>query len=341
MHKISRERDNQLPARDASSPAQSIIFPPRGPSIFIQLCLSLNTGKSNAPVPLTRPNSLPPRGSAYSHYPETSEWGVNHSRLKSQKNLPAKNYVCRGLETGPATGTLPVSVWTKSTWQDLVRFGTFFAHFRRKMEIRKNFLDFACRWEMRLMWRAFLYRGRGNGKRLDLIGFAPLQERGSASAGGVRLDRVVRSAGPGLSPAHGLDHCGRSKLLAGGMVGDWRSPEGGRWSSSHYGWTLVTDGRVDDRLVWWFQHSKLSAWLSVRVSQVVISVLLAGRRVVMEDVQSEIIWPSQISGQPCWMEMSPMVGWPGLAVGIWMENDGIYTTSLTCGNIPTPGVPRN
>ena len=66
--------------------------------------------------------------------------------------------------------------------------------------------------------------------------------------------------------------------------------------SSHYGWTLVTDGRVDDRLVWWFQHSKLSAWLSVRVSQVVISVLLTGRQVVMESVQSETIWPSQISG---------------------------------------------
>ena len=29
--------------------------------------------------------------------------------------------------------------------------------------------------------------------------------------------------------------------------------------------TWVTDGRVDDQLVWWFQHSKLSAWLSVRV----------------------------------------------------------------------------
>lgn len=97
------------------------------------------------------------------------------------------------------------------------------------MEIRKNFLDFACRWEMRLMWRAFLYRGRGNGKRLDLIGFPPLQERGSASAGGVMVELVLLLAGPGLSPAHGLDRCGRSKLLAGGMVGDWRSP---RWRSS-------------------------------------------------------------------------------------------------------------
>lgn len=83
------------------------------------------------------------------------------------------------------------------------------------------------------------------------------------------------------------------------------------WCHPIGGETLVTDGRVDDQLVWWFQHSKLSAWLSVRVSQVVISVLLAGRRTVTEDVRWSISWPSQISGQPCWMEMSPMVGWPG------------------------------
>lgn len=68
------------------------------------------------------------------------------------------------------------------------------------MEIRKNFLDFACRWEMRLMWRAFLYRGRGNGKRLDLIGFAPLQERGSASDGGVTVECVALEASPGPPP---------------------------------------------------------------------------------------------------------------------------------------------
>ena len=110
------------------------------------------------------------------------------------------------------------------------------------------------------------------------------------------------------------------------------------WCHPIGGETLVTDGQVDDRLVWWSGCSKLSAWLSVRVSQVVISVLLAGRQVVTESVQSETIWPSQISGQPCWMEMSPMVGWPGLAVGLWMEDDRNYTTSLTCGNIPTPGV---
>ena len=29
-----------------------------------------------------------------------------------------------------------------------------------------------------------------------------------------------------------------------------------------------------------------------------------------------------------------MVGWPGLAVGIWMEDDRNYTTSLTCTNTP-------
>lgn len=66
--------------------------------------------------------------------------------------------------------------------------------------------------------------------------------------------------------------------------------------SSHYGWTLVTDGRVDDQLVWWSWHSKLSAWSPVRVSQVVISVLLTERRTVTEDVRWSISWPSQISG---------------------------------------------
>ena len=68
------------------------------------------------------------------------------------------------------------------------------------MEIRKNFLDFACRWEMRLMWRAFLYRGRGNGKRLDLIGFWCLVLHTVGRAGGVMVELVLLLAGPGLSP---------------------------------------------------------------------------------------------------------------------------------------------
>lgn len=102
------------------------------------------------------------------------------------------------------------------------------------MEIRKNFLDFACRWEMRSMWRAFLYRGRGNGKRLDLIGFWCLVLHTVGRAGGVTVELVLLLAGPGLSPAHGLGRCGRSKLLAGGMVGDWRSPEDGIQVSSHW-----------------------------------------------------------------------------------------------------------
>lgn len=49
-----------------------------------------------------------------------------------------------------------------------------------------------------------------------------------------------------------------------------------RWHPSvipYGGETLVTDGQVDDQLVWWSWHSKLSVWLSVRVSQVVISGL--------------------------------------------------------------------
>lgn len=104
--------------------------------------------------------------------------------------------------------------------------------------------------------------------------------------------------------------------------------------SSHYGWTLVTDGRVDDQLVWWSWHSKLSAWSPVRVSRVTLSCLRWSGRTVTASVQLEVIWPDEISGQPCWMEMSPMVGWPGLTVGIWVENDRNYTTSLTCTNTP-------
>lgn len=100
VHKISREQDNQLPATDAASRTQNATFPPRGPSIFIPLCLSLNTGKSNASVPLTPAHSPPPRGSAYSHYPETSEWGVNRRRLKSQKKCRRK--VTKALTSKPA-----------------------------------------------------------------------------------------------------------------------------------------------------------------------------------------------------------------------------------------------
>ena len=157
------------------------------------------------------------------------------------------------------------------------------------MEIRKNFLDFACRWEMRLMWRAFLYRGRGNGKRLDLIGFRCLASEACKSDGGVTVECVALLASPGPPPG------GSSTAVVGqncwlGAWWGWQTPlDGGHLMSSHYGWTLVTDGRVDDRLVWWSGCSKLSAWSPVRVSQAVISVLLAGRRVVTEDVQLEVI----------------------------------------------------
>lgn len=58
----------------------------------------------------------------------------------------------------------------------------------------------------------------------------------------------------------------------------------------------MTDGRVDDRLVWWSWHSLECTKSPVRVSQVVISVLLAGRRTVTEDVQLEVVWPDEISG---------------------------------------------
>lgn len=120
------------------------------------------------------------------------------------------------------------------------------------MEIRKNFLDFACRWEMRLMWRAFLYRGRGNGKRLDLIGFAPLQERGSASAGGVTVELVLLLAGPGLSPPGARRLAWSVKTVGWGIGGGLEISR--RWHPSVIplvDGTWVTDGQVDDRLVWW------------------------------------------------------------------------------------------
>lgn len=84
--------------------------------------------------------------------------------------------------------------------------------------------------------------------------------------------------------------------------------------SSHYGWTLVTDGRVDDRLVWWFQHSKLSAWLSVRVSRVTLSGLRWSGRVVTESVQSEVIQPDEIAGDGTGLMISSM------AIQPWMES---------------------
>ena len=157
------------------------------------------------------------------------------------------------VENEPVSRARAVSVWTKSRWQDLVRFGTFFAHFRRKMEIRKNFLDFACRREMRLMRRAFLYRGRGNGKRLDLIGFAPLQERGSASAGGVTVECVALEASPGPPPGGSSTAAVGQNCWLGARRGTEDPPDGGHLVSSHCGETLVTDGRVDDRLVWVLQ----------------------------------------------------------------------------------------
>ena len=187
--------------------------------------------------------------------------------------MSAKNYVCRGLETGPATGTPPVSVWTKSTWQDLVRFGTFFAHFRRKMEIRKNFLDFACRWEMRLMWRAFLYRGRGNEKRLDLIGFWCLQERGSASAGGVMVECVALLASPGPPPGGSSTGVVGQNCWLGAQWGTGDLPKMVIWCHPIGGETLVTDGQVDDRLVKWSWHSLECTKSSVRVPVVTLSVL--------------------------------------------------------------------
>lgn len=69
--------------------------------------------------------------------------------------------------------------------------------------------------------------------------------------------------------------------------------------SSHYGWTLVTDGRVDDQLVWWSWHSKLSAWSPVRVSRVTLSCLRWSGRTVTEDVQSE----TNLTGRDLWEVM--------------------------------------
>lgn len=102
------------------------------------------------------------------------------------------------------------------------------------MEIRKNFLDFACRWEMRSMWRAFLYRGRGNGKRLDLIGFWCLVLHTVGRAGGVMVECVELEASPGPPPG------GSSTAVVGqnGWLGAWWGtgdpPDGGHLVSSHW-----------------------------------------------------------------------------------------------------------
>lgn len=64
VHKISRTGRNSTPATDAASRTQNVTFPPRAPASFSPLRLSLNTGKSNASVPLTPAHSPPPRGSA-------------------------------------------------------------------------------------------------------------------------------------------------------------------------------------------------------------------------------------------------------------------------------------
>lgn len=93
------------------------------------------------------------------------------------------------------------------------------------MEIRKNFLDFACRWEMRSMWRAFLYRGRGNGKRLDLIGFWCLVLHTVGRAGGVTVELVLLLAGPGLSPSGARRLAWSVKTVGWGHSGGLEIPQ--------------------------------------------------------------------------------------------------------------------
>ena len=93
------------------------------------------------------------------------------------------------------------------------------------MEIRKNFLDFACRWEMRSMWRAFLYRGRGNGKRLDLIGFWCLVLHTVGRAGGVTVELVLLLAGPGLSPSGARRPLWSVKTVGWGHSGGLEIPQ--------------------------------------------------------------------------------------------------------------------
>lgn len=95
-----------------------------------------------------------------------------------------------------------------------------------------------------------------------------------------------------------LGRDGRPKWLAGGKVGTEDPPKMviGCHHPPYGGETLVTDGRVDDRLVWWFQHSKQCAWSPVRVPPATLSSLLTERRVVVEQVQLEVVQPDEIAG---------------------------------------------
>ena len=104
------------------------------------------------------------------------------------------------------------------------------------------------------------------------------------------------------------------------------------WCHPISGETLVTDGRVDDRLVWWFQHSKLSA---------VTGSSLPGRDLRPLDRASDCHRKrpvrGHLTGRDLWAAMldgDVTHGWMAWVGGSWMENDGIYTTSLTCTNTP-------
>lgn len=80
------------------------------------------------------------------------------------------------------------------------------------------------------------------------------------------VECVALSAGPGLSPPGARRLAWSVKTVGWGQGGGLKIP---RWSLVIIipggGPDGATDGRVDDRLVWWSGCSKLSVWLSVRV----------------------------------------------------------------------------
>ena len=111
------------------------------------------------------------------------------------------------------------------------------------------------------------------------------------------------------------------------------------------GETLVTDGRVDDRLVWWSWHSLECTKSSVRVPpETPIEARQNrsggdGKCPVGDHLTESDLWAAMLDGDvthglsPWLMAMVDDHG--------WMEDDGIYTTSLTCTNTPHSRVPRN
>ena len=77
---------NCLPGTHLPPPKAQLFHP--AALVFLSSCAYVCTrAKVTLPYPLNSTSFRQDCGSTYSHYPPTSEWGVNHSRLKSQKKM--------------------------------------------------------------------------------------------------------------------------------------------------------------------------------------------------------------------------------------------------------------